>query len=149
MLKITKLPEGRSPYWYVRGTIKGQFIFKSTGTADKRQAEEFRRKFEAEVYDFVALGRQRPVTFSDAITAYITSGGDRRFLLKLLEWFKETPVADIRQAQVDACAAALYPNAKASTINRQCISPIITVIKHAVDTEMPGAILHAKFHRLA
>ncbi len=141
MLKIKKLPKSRSPYWYVRGTIKGQFIFKSTGTTDKRQAEEFRRRCEAEIYEFVALGRQKPVTFADAITAYITSGGDRRFLLKLLEWFKETPVADIRQAQVDACAAALYPDAKASTINRQCISPIITVIKHAVDTEMPGAIL--------
>ena len=141
MLKLTKLPNSRSPYWYVRGTIKGQFVFESTGTADKRQAEEFRRKREAETYEFVALGQRRPTTFADAVTAYVRSGSDRRFLLKLLNWFKETPVADIRQADVDACAAALYPNAKASTINRQCISRIITVIKHAVDTEMPGAIL--------
>jgi integrase len=141
MLKLQKLPQSRSPYYYIRGTIKGQFIFKSTGTADKRQAEEFRRKVEAEVYEFIALGKQRPATFADAVSAYVTSGGDKRFLLRLLEWFKETPVADIRQAQVDACSSELYPNAKASTINRQCISPIITVIKHAVDTEMPGAIL--------
>ena len=141
MLKLKKLPKSRSPYWYVRGTIKGQLVFESTGTADKRQAEEFRRKREAETYEFVALGQRRPTTFADAVTAYVESGGEKRFLLKLLNWFKETPVAEIRQADVDACAAALYPDAKASTINRQCISPIVTVIKHSVDTEMPGAVL--------
>ena len=107
MLKLTKLPNSRSPYWYVRGTIKGQFVFESTGTADKRQAEEFRRKREAETYEFVALGQRRPTTFADSVTAYVKSDGDRRFLLNLLNWCKETPVSEIRQAEVDACAAAL------------------------------------------
>jgi integrase len=141
MLKLKKLSGNRSPFWYIRGSIRGQLIFESTGTTDKHQAEEFRRKREAELYNFLALGKKKPTTFAEACAAYITSGGKGRFLLALLDWFKDTPVAEIRQADVDACAAALYPKAKASTINRQCISPIITVIKHAVDTEMPGAIM--------
>lgn len=119
----------------------GHPIFESTGTADKRQAEEFRRKRETEVYDFIALGKQKATTFADACEAYIKSGGETRLLLKLLDHFRDTPVADIRQSDVDACAAKLYPDAKASTINRQCISPVITVIKYAADAEMPGAIL--------
>jgi integrase len=141
MLKLKKLPGGRSPFWYVRGKVKGHLVFESTGTPDKGKAEEYRRKREAEVYDFIALGRQRPTTFADACEAYLNSGGDERFLIPLLEHFADTPIADIRQAQVDACAAKLYPEAKASTVNRQCISRVITVIKYAADAEMPGAIL--------
>lgn len=141
MLKLKKLPGGRSPFWYVRGKIKGQLVFESTGTTDKALAEGYRRKREAEVYEYLALGKQRPATFADACEAYLNGGGDERFLLPLLEYFKDTPVADIRQTQVDACAAKLYPGAKGSTVNRQCISKIITVIKYAADAELPGAVL--------
>lgn len=140
MLKLKKLPGNRSPFWYVRGKIKGHPIFESTGTADKRLAEEYRRKREVEVYDFVALGNRRPTTFAEACAAYMNSGGETRFLLRVLDHFQDKPIADIRQADVDECAAKLYPNAKASTVNRQCINQIISVIKYAADSEMPGAI---------
>lgn len=139
MLKLKKYPR-RSPFWTVRGTVKGQLIFESTGTADKHQAEEYRRKREAELYESIALGAQKPTTFADAVIAYVNAGGEARFLKPILDHFQDTPVADIRQTDVDACAAKLYPNAKNSTINRQCINQIITVIKHAADTEMPGAV---------
>lgn len=141
MLKLKKLTGGRSPYWYVRGKVKGHLVFESTGTSDKASAEAYRRRREAEVYEYLALGKRPPTTFSDAALAYLNGGGDPRFLKPLLEHFKDTPVADIRQAEVDAAAAALYPGAAASTVNRQCISKVITVIKSAVDAEMPGAIL--------
>jgi integrase len=139
VLKLKKYP--RSRHWYVRGTVKGQRIFESAGTADRAHAEEYRRRREAEVYDYLALGRQHPTTFAEACEAYIARGGQQRFLLPLLDWFKDRPVAEIRQADVDACAAALYPGCKASTVNRQCISPVITIIKGAVEAEMPGAAL--------
>ena len=59
MLKIRKYPK-RSPYWIIRGTVKGQPIFESSGTIDRREAEEFRRKREASLYEQIALGTLRP-----------------------------------------------------------------------------------------
>ena len=96
MLKIRKYPK-RSPYWIIRGTVKGQPIFESSGTIDRREAEEFRRKREASLYEQIALGRLRPTTFADAVVAYINSGGEKKYLLKLLEYFGEMPLAEIRQ----------------------------------------------------
>jgi integrase len=140
MLKLKKLPKNRSPYWYIRGTVNGILIFESTGTSDKQRAEDFRRKREAEVYDLKVLGKRKPTTFADAVEAYLNGGGNPRFLLRLLDHFGETPIAEIRQSDVDEAAAKLYPGVAASTVNRQCISPIITVIRYAVDSEMPGAV---------
>lgn len=140
MLQLKRYPK-RSQLWYIRGTIAGQRYFESTGTADKAAAEAYKRKREAELYDTTVLNKARPVTLSEAAQAYTRSGGEGRFLDKIVEEIGDKPVAEIRQAEVDAVAAKLYPGCKASTINRQCINQIITVIRHAVDAEMPGAVL--------
>jgi len=140
MLKLKKYPK-ISRYWYIRGTIKGQYIYESTGTLDRAKAEELRLKREREVYDQVVLGRERPTTFAEAVAGYVRAGGEARFLMPILDHFQDTPIQAIRQADIDDIASKLYPNAKASTINRQCISPIISVLNYARDAEMPGANL--------
>lgn len=140
MLQLKRYPK-RSQLWYVRGTIGGRRFFESTGTTDKALAEAYRRRREAELYEGAVLGKARPVTFAEAARAYVTAGGEDKYLDKIVAEIGSKPVAEIRQADVDAVAAKLYPQAKASTVNRQCISPIITVIKSAVDAEIPGAIL--------
>lgn len=140
MLKLKKYPT-RSPFWIVRGTVAGVRIFESTGTTDRWQADEYRRKKEKETYDAIALGKQPPCTFSEAVTVYTEDGGQKRFLLPLLDYFADKPLADIGQAEITKAAKALYPNAKPSTINRQVITPFICVARAAVKAELPGAVL--------
>ena len=139
MLRLKKY--GKSPYWQVRGTVKGQLIHKSSGTTDREKAEEYRRKIEAETYDFIALGKEPPCTFADAVLVYANKGGERKYLEKLLLYFKDTPLKDIGQQEINDAVVALYPNAKASTINRSLISPYITVVRAAIKAEIPGAVL--------
>lgn len=138
MLKLKRYPK-LSPYWYIRGTVKGVYVRESTSTVDRAKAEELRLKREREIFDQTALGKERPATFAEAVAGYVGAGGEARFLMPILDHFKDKPVQDIRQADVDELVAKLYPTAKASTINRQCISPIISVLKYARDAEMPGA----------
>jgi integrase len=138
MLKLKRYPK-LSPYWYIRGTVKGIYVRESTGTADRTKAEELRLKREREIFDEAALGKERPATFAEAVAGYIGAGGEARFLMPILDHFKDRPVQDIRQADVDELVRKLYPTAKASTVNRQCISPIISVLNYARDAEMPGA----------
>lgn len=138
MLKLKRYPK-LSPYWYIRGTLKGVYVRESTGTADRAKAEELRLKREREVFDQAALGKERPATFAEAVAGYVGAGGEARFLMPILDNFKDKPVQDIRQADVDELVSKLYPKAKASTVNRQCISPIISVLNYARDAEMPGA----------
>jgi integrase len=139
MLRLKKYP--KSPYWQVRGTVAGKLIHQSTGTTDRAIAEKFRRKLEKETYDYFALGEELPATFADAVTVYAKKGGEKKYLTRLLDYFKEKPLKEIGQQEINDAVEALYPNAKASTINRSLISPYISVVRSAIKAELPGAVL--------
>lgn len=139
MLKLKRYPD-RSPYIYIRGTVAGIGVFESTGTTDKGQAEAYRIKRERELWERGALGHVRPATFADAVSAYLDSGGSDRFLLRLVDHFKERPVSGIGQIEIDRAARSLYPDAKPSTHMRQVYGPCGAVLNHAARVGLPGAI---------
>jgi integrase len=138
MLRLKKYPK-RSPNWIITGTVAGVHIFESTGTRDRGRAEAYRLKREREVYDAAKLGKVQPATFADAVLVYLGKGKAGRFLTPLLDHFKETPLPEIGQAAVDDAARALYPAAKASTLNRQVYGPMTAVLRSAVRAGLPGA----------
>lgn len=139
MLELKRYPK-RSPYWVVRGTVKGVRIFESTGTTDKAQADAYRRRLETQLYERRALGLDRPATFADAVNAYLDHHGEgKRFVKKLLEHFKERPLSEIGQAEIDRAALTMYPDAKPSTRIRQVYTPAIAIMNHAVEARLPGA----------
>lgn len=139
MLKVKKYPK-RSPYYLIRGTVAGVNIFESTGTTDRGQAEAYRIKREREIFESAGLGQRPPATAADAMSAYIAAGGEPRFVLPLLDYFKEKPLGEIGQAEIDKAAQSLYPGRKPSTLVRQVYGPMIAILHHAVETEMPGAV---------
>lgn len=138
MLKLKKYPD-RSKNYFIRGTVAGVIIFESAGTADRDQAERYRQKREREVYNSVKLGEEKPATFADAITVYRNKGKGNRFLIPLLDHFKEKPLPEIGQVEIDKAARALYPDAKASTLNRQLYGPMVAVLRAAAKAKLPGA----------
>lgn len=138
MLRLKKYP-ARSPNWFVRGTVAGVRIFESAGTADRSQAESYRIKREREVYETARLGQVTAATFADAVTAYLNKGKKGHHLTPLLDHFKETPLPQIGQAEIDEAARVLYPNAKASTLNRQVYGPMVAIMRSAVRSRLPGA----------
>ncbi len=138
-LKLKRYP-ARSPNWYIRGTVAGIGICESTGTADRDQAEAYRIKREGEVYKAGALGIEKPGTFAAAVRAYLEAGGERRFMMPLLTYFKEMPLNRIDQAAIDRAAHELFPGTKASTRIRQVYTPMGAVLKRAAKARMPGAV---------
>lgn len=138
MLRLKKYPK-RSPNWIISGTVAGIVIFESSGTTDKGQAERYRLKREREIYDAARLGEVKPATFADAIAVYVNKGKGTRFLAQLLDHFKEKPLPDIGQVEVDEAARTLYPDAKASTLNRQVYGPVVAVLRAAAKAKLPGA----------
>lgn len=141
-LKLKRYPE-KSPYWYVRGTEAGISIFESTGTVERKEAEAYRKKRRRELYASGALGEQQPKTFADAMSAYLLHGGEERFLDPLLEHFKEKPLTEIGQSEIDQCAHSLYSGRKASTLNRQVYGPMIAVMRHAAKPSVFGSPMPA------
>lgn len=120
-----------SPNWYLRGTIRGRIVDESTGTGDRRKAEEIRTRREAELLEESINGRRAVSTFASAAESYLKQGGEVRYLGALLTHFGDTKLSLIDQTAVDRCAQALKPRAAPSTINRQIHTPISAVLKHA------------------
>jgi integrase len=129
-----------SPNWYVRGTVAGVSIFESAGTTDRAQAEAFRIKLEGDTYRRGRLGECPPATFAEAVEVYLSGGGSDRFVLKLLDYFKEKPLSEIGQVEVDRCALVLYPKAKAATRVRCVYTPLGSIMRKSVRAGLPGAV---------
>lgn len=130
-LKLTRSRKDADGPWYVRGTVRGRRIEESTGTRDRRRAEEFRARREAELLDEAIHGRAAVATFAHAAASYLEFGGEARFLAPIIRHFGTTLLAKIDQVAIDACAKALYPKARPGTIIRQVYTPISAVMKHA------------------
>jgi hypothetical protein len=70
----------KTPYWVVRGTVRGIRIEESAGTDNKKIAEEIRAKREAEILAEAVYGRRATATFAQAALSYLQQGGSRRYL---------------------------------------------------------------------
>ena len=133
-----------SKHWYIRGTVRGQSIFETTGTDDKTAAEAIRIKREARLLEDSIHGKKASVTFAEAAASYLSSGGSRRYFGQqkddgtwtgLIGYFYAKKLHAIGQSDLDQSAAKLYPTATAETRNRQCYTPFIAVWNHAVKNQ--------------
>jgi integrase len=139
-LRLKRYPK-RSNYWYVRGTVRGQNVFETTGTDDREAAEAIRIKRENQLLQQSVFGVGATVTFAEAALSYLEAGGEARFLGKkdertgrwtlLIGHFGNTPISIIGQAEIDDAARKLYPEATAGTRKRQVYVPMSSVLAHA------------------
>lgn len=129
-IKLVAPKPGRTPYYWIRGTYLGFYIERSTGTGDRRLAEQVRKRTERDI-ERGALAGPGSHGFAAAAAAYMKAGGDRRFLAPLIRAFQHTPVGDIDQVAIANVASSLYPEATPATLNRQVYTPVSAVLKHA------------------
>ncbi|MGY4466573.1 hypothetical protein ACVWWK_002255 [Bradyrhizobium sp. LB9.1b] len=127
--KLKRRP--KSPYWIIRGTLRGIRIEESTGTGNKRIAEEIRAKREAEILAQSVYGRRATATFAVAALSYLENGGSTRFTAPVIAHFGTTPLSRIDQDVLDRGAKKLYPDAAPSTRNRQFYAIASAILHHA------------------
>ncbi|MBB3289920.1 MULTISPECIES: site-specific integrase [unclassified Rhizobium] len=128
-LKLVQRHGGKN--WYIRGTVRGIAVDETTGTDDKKRAEEIRIKREAELLDRSIHGRSKTATFLEASVMYLEQGGSSRFVDKIAKHFGTKPLHEIDQLAIDRAARKLYPDASPSTLNRQVYTPISAILKLA------------------
>ncbi len=122
-----------SEVWYLRGTVAGQRVDESTRITDKAQAEAFRARREWELQQGAVFGRRATATFLTAAVSYMEAGGETRFVDRLLDHFKTTPLKNIDQIAIDDAATKLYPGRAPGTINRQVHGPMSAILRHAAE----------------
>ena len=128
-LRLVRRP--KSPNWIIRGTVRGIRVEESTGTSDKRVAEEIRAKREAEILAQSVYGRRATATFAEAALSYLENGGNKRFLEASSSISAPRRSPRSTRTRSTKGARKLYPNASGATRDRQFYTPTSAVLKHA------------------
>ncbi len=123
--------EERSPHWYIRGTVRGQAVFETTGTSDKTAADALRIKREGQLLDRSVFGAGADVTFLEAAVSYLEAGGEGRFVGKLVDELGSRRLSELGQDQADNVARKLYPKAGPATRKRHAYIPLCAILNHA------------------
>ena len=135
----------RGRIWWMRGTVAGRRIHESTRTDNETIAQQIAAKREAELWESHLYGAERVVTMAQAIVKYIEAGGERRFLGPILDAWGTRRLSSIRPGHVRDLAKKLYPNAIASTRNRQVITPVVAIINCAAERGLAKPIKVKRF----
>lgn len=114
-----------SPYWWIKLTLPGHApVQESTRTANKRQAREYEKRREAELWRTLKLGDKPRRTWEEAVLRYLAEtahkrdhAGDRQRLAWLYPYLEGRYLDTITREQIDAIMAH-RPELKPASINR-------------------------------
>lgn len=135
----------RGKVWHYRGTVSQRRLRGTTGTTDKAIAKRIASDAEAAEWRRHLDGPGAHVTFAQASIAYRAAEKSGRFLDRVEDHFKDTPIREITSGTIRAAALKLYPNAKGATRNRQVIVPAQAIINYAADLEWCSPIKVKRF----
>ncbi len=125
----------RGKVWYVRGTVRGTRVYESTGTADRRQAEAYRAKREAELWQRSVFGGRGTRTFAEAALIYLEgrelSPSYRATLRRVVAYFGPMRLEEIDQSALDAYIRRYHRGAAPGTIVRAVITPVTAIMRAA------------------
>lgn len=121
----------RGEIWHYRGTAAGRRLRGSCGTSDKETARRIAAETEAAAWRRHLDGPEAHVTFAQAALAYRQAEKADRFLAKIEDHWRDTPLREIRPERVKEAARRLYPTSTGATRNRQVIVPTQAIINHA------------------
>lgn len=129
-LRLYKRPDC-DDNWHYRGSVNGRRLRGSTGTSDRKTAERFKAELEAKAWDRHFDGPGAGLTMAQVFNAYLDADKSERFLLRLVDYWKNTLVEHVHPGTIQQAAKVIYPNANEPTWNRQVIKPTQAAINHA------------------
>lgn len=129
-LKLIPPRKDKSPNWSIRGTYLGRYVDRSAGSGKRAVAAQVLKQIERDI-ERGSFADRKEQTFAGAALAYMNAGGERKFVKKLLHHFGDKALSRIDQAEIDAAALKLYPDATAATRNRQVYTPTVAILRSA------------------
>jgi integrase len=135
----------RGKIWHYRGSVAGRRLRGTTGATDKKIAQRIAAETENREWKRHLDGPEAHVTFAQAAIAYRGAEKSDRFLDRIEDYWKDTPVREITSGAIKHSAMQLYPNVKGATRNRQVIGPTQAIINFAAELGWCSRITAKKF----
>lgn len=126
--------------WQLDKYIEGVRLCRSTGTADKKEAERRARKWVAEAEAQIYHGKRTVLTFGQACALYIEYYGDKisidndiDCLKRVMPYLEHSDIATIHESTFSPIRERLKETYKASSINRT-IAVMQLILSHCEKT---------------
>ena len=131
----------RKSIWWVRFTTpSGERIRRSTGTADKRQAQEYHDRLKAEIWKIQRLGRKPKRTWEDAAVRWLKEkahkaslDADRMHLRWLDRPLRGLDLSAINRAVIDQLIEARRADGVADATVNRTLEVVRAILRRAVD----------------
>ena len=133
-LKVYRRPG--SPVWQYRGTLAGHRLRGSTGASDRQTAERIASEVENKFWKRGLDSKEQALTWPKAVALYLAAGKSPKYLPALVRHWRGVKIADMNAGSIRQAAIDIYPSAKNSTRNRQCIVPVLAVINHCAELQL-------------
>lgn len=143
-----------SPNWWLKISVNGQVIQKSTGTADKARAKEYHDKLTADLWEQQRLGIKPKRYWHEAVTRWLQETSDKRThkedIVKL-RWLHaflgDLALDDINLTVIDKIKASKLKEAKKTTVNRY-LALVRAILKKAqLEWEWVDRVVKIKLYR--
>jgi len=114
----------KSPYWWVRFSVGGVKVRRSTETIDREAANEFEARLRSDLWRQVRLGERPKYLWEQAVERWYAEaqGRDKERDYERLTWFAEylnsTPLAAINRRVIDMLREVKAKESSTSTSNR-------------------------------
>ncbi len=128
-----------SPHYWCRFTLGGRRIQQSTGTANRKEAEEYEHRLSGRVWREVELG-QRSGTWAQAAKKWAAEPTDKRASTlhrdqEIIDWFSQAmarlPLSAINTEVIEAARKKLLESRAPATVNRY-LAVLKAVLRAAV-----------------
>jgi integrase len=123
----------RGRIWWVKLTANGRRIRESSGTADKKAAQEYHEKRKGEIWRQAKLGEAAPITWGEAVHSWLSlrqRSLPERYILRSLKIALSTPLP-LSSSMAAKCLDGMGPG----TFNRTL--SLITAIHNTVRASPP------------
>ena len=129
-----------SPYWWVKLAHKGHRLQESTGTANKRQAQEFHDRRKSELWEQERLGVKPRHKWEEAVLRYLDEGShkvrlddDRNHLRKLQPYLEGMDLASINRTLVDNLIHKFAKEGSSNTTVNRRMGVLGAILRKAVN----------------
>ena len=123
--------KSKSKTYWMRGTVKGREIFKSTKRTSKREAEAVANQLIAELDRQEDLSNKR--LFFEAVESYKRKGKDLQYLPNINMALGMYPLDEIDQELIDQKAHETYPTQSDASRKRWFYDTTCTILNHAAE----------------
>ncbi|MDP1765552.1 MAG: site-specific integrase, partial [Methylotenera sp.] len=128
-----------SSVWWLKVTVNGQMIQRSTGTTDKANAQEYHDKLKSDLWEQSRLGIKPSHSWQDAVERFLLETQHKAsqvsdiYHLKWLDtYLRNAQLNDINRAMLDKLTQARRADkVKNSTINRM-LEVVNAILRKAV-----------------